>query len=77
VKENRWGASRIHGELLKLGFRVSERTESRYVRRALPKRTPGSSWKTFLNNHREVLVAIDFFIVPTVTFRHVEWVLQR
>jgi transposase InsO family protein len=55
--------------LLKLGFRVSERTVSRYVRLALPKRAPGLSWKTFLNNHREVLVGVDFFIVPTVTFR--------
>jgi putative transposase len=79
VNDNRWGAPRIHGELLKLGFRVSERTVSRYVRLTLPKRAPGSSWKTFLDNHREVLVAIDFFIVPTVTFRllYVLLVLQH
>jgi transposase InsO family protein len=69
VKENRWGAPRIHGELLKLGFRVSERTVSRYLRRSRPRRVPGTSWKTFLDNHRELLVAMDFFIVPTVTFR--------
>jgi hypothetical protein len=69
ARENRWGAPRIHGELLKLGFQASERTVLRYVRRALPKRPRGSSWKTFLANDREVLVAIDFFIVPTVTFR--------
>jgi hypothetical protein len=52
VTENRWGAPRIHGELLKLGFRVSERTVSRYVRRLQPRRPPGASWKTFLDNHR-------------------------
>src|SRR5262249_24656042 len=69
VRENRWGAPRIHGELLKLGFRVAERTVSRYVRRARPRQVPGASWKTFLDNHRELLVALDFFIVPTVTFR--------
>jgi transposase InsO family protein len=69
VKENRWGAPRIHGELLKLGFRVSERTVSRYVRLAQPRRPPSTTWKTFLANHREVLAAMDFFVVPTVTFR--------
>jgi putative transposase len=69
VKENRWGAPRIHGELLKLGFRISERTVSRYVRLARPRRPPGTTWKTFLDNHREPLAAMDFFIVPTVAFR--------
>src|SRR5262249_43584317 len=65
----RWGAPRNHGELRKLGFRVSERTVSRYVRRFRPRRHPGASWKTFVDNHREVLAAMDFFTVPTVTFR--------
>jgi putative transposase len=69
VTENQWGAPRIHGELLKLGFRVSERTVSRYVRECRPKRPPGTSWKTFVSNHRDVLAAMDFFTVPTVTFR--------
>jgi len=69
VKENRWGAPRIHGELLKLGFRVSERTVSRYVRLARPRRPPSTTWTIFLDNHRELLVAMDFFIVPTVAFR--------
>jgi putative transposase len=69
VKENRWGAPRIHGELLKLGFRVSERTVSRYVRALRPRRPAGTSWMTFLTNHRDVLAAMDFFTVPTVTFR--------
>lgn len=69
VKENRWGAPRIHGELLKLGFRVSERTVSRYVRALRPRRPAGTSWMTFLTTHRDVLAAMDFFTVPTVTFR--------
>ncbi len=69
VTENRWGAPRIHGELLKLGFRVSERTVSRYVRMLRPRRPPGASWQTFLDTHREVLAAMDFFTVPTLTFR--------
>ena len=64
-----WGAPRIHGELLKLGFRVSERTVSRYVRACRPRRPPGTSWRTFLTNHRDVLAAMDFFTVPTVSFR--------
>ena len=69
ARENRWGAPRIHGEILKLGLNVSERTVSRYLRSIRPRRSPGASWKTFLENHREVLAAMDFFIVPTVTFR--------
>jgi putative transposase len=69
ARENGWGAPRIHGELLKLGFTVSERTVSRYLRRlgSWPER--GQSWLTFLRNHREVIVAMDFFTVPTATFR--------
>ena len=69
LSENGWGAPRIHGELLKLGFSVSERTVSRYMRqhRRWPERR--QSWLTFLRNHREVIVAMDFFVVPTATFR--------
>ena len=69
VTENRWGAPRIHGELLKLGVRVSERTVSRYVRLCRPRRPRSASWKAFLDNHREVLAAMDVFTVPTLTFR--------
>jgi transposase InsO family protein len=67
--ENSWGAPRIHGELLRLGFEVSERSVSRYLR-ALP-RAPraGQTWATFLRNHRDGIAAMDFFSVPTVTFR--------
>lgn len=64
-----WGAPRIHGELLKLGFRVSERTVSRYLPRIRPGRGTIRAWGTFLQNHRETLAAMDFFTVPTATFR--------
>jgi putative transposase len=69
VAENpTWGAPRIHGELLQLGFDVSERTVSRWMRRA-PRRPDASSrWKAFLSNHREVIAAMDFFTVPTLRF---------
>jgi putative transposase len=50
-----WGASRIHGELLKLGFQLSEPTVSRWLRR-IP-RTPDQRWLTFLRNHREAIAA--------------------
>ena len=62
-----WGAPRIHGELLKLGFDVSERTISRLMphRRSRPSQT----WRTFLENHFGSTIAIDFFAVPTLTCR--------
>ena len=63
------GAPRIHGELLKLGFDISERTVSRYLPRIRPGRGTIRAWGTFLQNHREVLAAMDFFTVPTATFR--------
>ena len=67
--DNGWGAPRIHAELCKLGFLVSERTVSRYM----PKKPVGPDaverWKRFLQNHRDVLAGMDFFSVPTATFR--------
>jgi transposase InsO family protein len=76
---NSWGAPRIHGELLCLGFEVSERSVSRYLR-SLP-RAPraGQTWTTFLRNHRDGIGAMDFFSVPTVTFRalHVLFVIRH
>jgi putative transposase len=63
-----WGAPRIHGELLKLGFDVSERTVSRYFHRLFPPEQARKLW-AFLRNHREAIVAMDFFTVPTLTFR--------
>ena len=69
VAENpTWGAPRIHGELLKLGFDVSEPTVSRWVRRAPRPLDPTKRWLTFLRNHREAIAAMDFFTVPTLTF---------
>ena len=69
VSENpTWGAPCIHGELLKLGFNVSERTVSRWMQCAPQKPDAGGQWKTFLNNHREAIAAMDFFTVPTMTF---------
>ena len=62
-----WGAPRIHGELLKLGIDVAERTVSRLI----PKRRtpPSQTWRTFLTNHVQDLVSIDFFTVPTAQLR--------
>src|SRR5580698_6489753 len=63
-----WGAPRIHGELLKLGFVLSEITVSRWLRRIPRTPHPAQRWLTFLRNHREAIAAMDFFTVPTLTF---------
>jgi putative transposase len=63
-----WGAPRIHGELLKLGFHLSEITVSRWLRRIPRTPDPAKRWLTFLRNHREAIAAMDFFTVPTLTF---------
>ena len=68
VENPTWGAPRIHGELLMLGFDVSERTISRWMKRALRDPEPAKRWLTFLHNHREAISAMDFFTVPTITF---------
>ena len=62
-----WGVPRIHGELLKLGLTVSQATVSKYMPR--PRRPPSQVWRTFLKNHAQDLIALDFFTVPTATFR--------
>ena len=62
-----WGAPRIHGELLKLGFVISQATVSKYLMRG-PK-PPSQTWRTFLNHHAKDIVGIDFFTVPTATFK--------
>lgn len=62
----RWGAPRIHGELLKLGIEVSQATVAKYmVRNRTP---PSQTWRTFLKNHVKDLVSTDFFVVPTAIF---------
>jgi putative transposase len=69
VAENpTWGAPRIHGELLMLGFDVSERTISRWMKRAPRNPEPVERWLAFLRNHREAIAAMDFFALPTITF---------
>ena len=62
-----WGAPRIHGELQKLGISVSQSTVAKYMRRHPT--TPSPSWRTFLTTHAGQIMAADFFVVPTVTFR--------
>lgn len=62
-----WGAPRIHGELLMLGYDVSEATVARYMIKR--KGRPTQNWKTFLRNHLDQIAAIDFLTVPTVMFR--------
>ena len=62
-----WGAPRIHGELLKLGFQVAQSTVAKYMvnRRGRPS---GQSWWTFLRNHMPEIAAMDLFVVPTLAF---------
>ncbi len=62
-----WGAPRIHGELLKLGFDVSQSTVSTYMVRGRHPRSQG--WLTFLRNHADGIAAVDLFVVPTIGFR--------
>jgi transposase InsO family protein len=64
-----WRAPRIHGELLKLGFKVSERSVSRYLREIKPVHSNGSKWMTFLTNQRKGIAAMDFFVAPTLFFK--------
>jgi transposase InsO family protein len=61
-----WGAPRIHGELLKLGFEVAQSSVAKYMvkRRGLP----SQGWRTFLRNHAPNIAAMDLFVVPTIGF---------
>ena len=63
----RWGAPRIHGELLKLGIDVCQATVAKYMGRRRP--PPSQTWRTFLANHIGQIMAADFFVVPTATGR--------
>jgi transposase InsO family protein len=61
-----WGAPRIHGELLKLGFEVAQSSVAKYmVKRRWP---PSQGWRTFLHNHAPEIAAMDLFVVPTIGF---------
>jgi transposase InsO family protein len=63
-----WGSRRIQTELAKLGIQVSDSTIRKY--RPKNRRSPSTqTWKTFLQNHAQTLIAVDFFAVPTATFR--------
>ena len=67
-KENpMWGAPRIQSELILLGYTEGESTVSKYIIRE--KKPPSQTWKTFLENHVDCLASMDFFTVPTATFR--------
>src|SRR6202795_5108009 len=62
-----WGAPRIHGELLKLGFSVAQSSVAKYmVKRRGP---PSQEWRTFLRNHAPDIAAMDLFMVPTIGFK--------
>jgi transposase InsO family protein len=61
-----WGAPRIHGELLKLGFEIAQATVSKYMTRPPPR--DAQSWKTFLRNHAADIAAIDMLTVRTLAF---------
>jgi transposase InsO family protein len=66
VENPLWGAPRIHGELLKLGFEVAQSSVAKYmVKRRGP---PSQEWRTFLSNHAPDIAAMDLFVVPTIGF---------
>ena len=61
-----WGAPRIHGELLKLGFEIAQSSVAKYmIKRRGP---PSQGWRTFLRNHVSDIAAMDLFVVPTIGF---------
>src|SRR5271163_943305 len=62
-----WGAPRIHGELLKLGIDIGQSSVTKYMVRC--RKPPSQTWRTFLENHAQQLVSIDFFTVPTIRFQ--------
>ena len=66
VENPLWGAPRIHGELLKLGFEVAQSSVAKYmIRRSGP---PSQGWRTFLRNHAPDIAAMDLFVVHTIGF---------
>jgi hypothetical protein len=66
VENPLWGAPRIHGELLKLGFVVAQSSVAKYM--AKRRGSPSQGWRTFLRNHAPDIAAMDLFVVPTIGF---------
>ena len=62
-----WGAPRVHGELLKLGFQVAQSSVAKYM--AKRRGPPSQGWCTFLRNHAPNIPAMDLFVVPTIGFK--------
>jgi hypothetical protein len=62
-----WGAPRIHGELLKLGFSVAQSTVAKHM--VKQRGPPSQGWRTFLRNHAPDIAAMDLFVVPTIGFK--------
>ena len=61
-----WGAPRIHGELLKLGFEVAQSSVAKYM--VKQRGPPSQRWRSFLRNHAQDIAAVDLFVVPTIGF---------
>ena len=61
-----WGAPRIDGELLKLGFEIAQSSVAKYMVKR--RRPPSQGWRTFLRNHAPDVAAMDLFVVPTIGF---------
>jgi len=69
AEDNRsWGIPRIHGELLKLGYNISQSTVFRYLQK-IRRNKPSHNWITFLRNHSNEIISMDFFTVPTINFK--------
>jgi len=66
VENPLWGAPRIHGELLKLGFEVAQSSVAKYM--AKRHGPPSQEWRTFLRNHAPDIAAMDLFVAPTIGF---------
>src|ERR1700690_1622150 len=66
MENSLWGAPRIHGELLKLGFEVAQSSVAKYM--VKQHRPPSQGWRTFLRNHAPSIAAMDMFVAPTIRF---------
>ncbi|MGB7951979.1 MAG: hypothetical protein WCH75_30190 [Candidatus Binatia bacterium] len=70
-----WGAPRIHGELLKLGFEVAQSSLAKYMVKRYG--SPCQGWRTFPRNHAPDIAAMDLFVVPTISFDRTHWSLAK